>query len=133
MKRDIIIEKIEEEIKRLLGEMENVDVFSEDYEALVKRVDSLNNMINKQSEIEGDVFKNESDMLKTCKESEIKSKEIKHANLWNGVRSGIEIASIVAPLVFYGIWMNRGLEFEKDGSFTSMTFKGLLGKFKPTN
>lgn len=55
---------------------------------------------------------------------------LKDSKIWSATRTGIEIAGIVAPLVFYGIWMNRGLEFEKEGSFTSQTFKGLIGKFK---
>lgn len=48
------------------------------------------------------------------------------------VKLGAEIAGIVLPLVFYGYWMKRGFEFEKDGTFTSDTFKGLFRRFKPT-
>lgn len=44
----------------------------------------------------------------------------------------IEVGGIVLPLCFYGMWMKRGFEFEKDGVFTSSVFKGLIQKFKPT-
>lgn len=47
-------------------------------------------------------------------------------------RIGIAAAEIVLPLVFYGIWMKRGFAFEKDGTFTSQTFRGLFSRFKPT-
>lgn len=47
------------------------------------------------------------------------------------LRLGVDAAGIVLPLLFYGIWMRRGLEFEKEGCFTSATFKGLIGKFRP--
>ena len=45
---------------------------------------------------------------------------------------GIEVLGILVPIGFYSTWMKRGLEFEKEGSYTSATFKGLFGKFKPT-
>lgn len=52
--------------------------------------------------------------------------------LFEGGKIAVEVVSIVAPIVFYGIWMSRGLEFEKEGTFTSNTFKGLIGKFRPS-
>lgn len=48
------------------------------------------------------------------------------------VKIGIAAAELVLPLMFYAFWMRKGLEFEKDGTFTSTTFRGLFNKFKPT-
>lgn len=48
------------------------------------------------------------------------------------MRTGMDIAGLVLPLVFYGIWMNKGFKFEETGSFTSTTFKNLLNRFRPT-
>lgn len=45
---------------------------------------------------------------------------------------GIAAAELVLPLMFYGVWMNRGLRFEETGTFTSQTFKNLFNRFKPT-
>lgn len=45
---------------------------------------------------------------------------------------GIDIAGIVLPLIFYGIWMKKGFKFEETGTFTSATFRGLFNRFKPT-
>jgi len=54
----------------------------------------------------------------------------------NGVskwlKMGVDIVGIGAPLAFYGIWMRRGLEFEKTGAFSSSVFRGLTSKFRPT-
>lgn len=47
-------------------------------------------------------------------------------------RVGVDVAGIVLPLVFYGIWMRRGFKFEENGTFTSTTFRGLFSKFRPT-
>lgn len=48
------------------------------------------------------------------------------------VKIGVATAELVLPLVFYGIWMKRGLKFEETGTFTSQTFKSLFNRFKPT-
>ena len=48
------------------------------------------------------------------------------------VKGGIEVFGVVAPIMFYSVWMKRGLRFEETGTYTSQTFKGLFGKFKPT-
>lgn len=45
---------------------------------------------------------------------------------------GIEVCGIIVPIMFYSRWMNRGLEWEKTGTFTSTTFKGLFSRFSPT-
>lgn len=45
---------------------------------------------------------------------------------------GIAAAELVLPLMFYGVWMRRGLRFEETGTFTSQTFKNLFNRFKPT-
>lgn len=42
----------------------------------------------------------------------------------------IDVAGIVLPICFYTIWMRRGLEYEKDGAFTSTTFRNLISKFR---
>ena len=48
------------------------------------------------------------------------------------LRYGIEVAGMILPLIFYNIWMNKGFKFEKNGTFTSTTFRGLFNRFKPT-
>lgn len=40
-------------------------------------------------------------------------------------------ASIGVPLIFYGIWMAMGFKFEKDGTFTSTTFRNFFSKLRP--
>ena len=44
----------------------------------------------------------------------------------------VGLLGIGLPLVFYGIWMNRGFKFEETGAYTSTTFRGLFNRFKPT-
>ena len=47
-------------------------------------------------------------------------------------RFGVEVASIILPLIFYAAWMKRGFKFEETGTFTSTTFRGLFNRFRPT-
>lgn len=48
------------------------------------------------------------------------------------LKYGLEAAGIIVPLIFYGIWMNKGFKFEETGTFTSSTFRGLFNRFRPT-
>lgn len=62
----------------------------------------------------------------------MKRLQIASGNKDRWVKLGTDIAGIILPLAFYGIWMGKGLKFEETGTFTSLTFKNLLNKFKPT-
>ena len=57
---------------------------------------------------------------------------MKREMLQTFVKGGIEVFGVIAPIMFYSAWMKRGLRFEETGTYTSQTFKGLFGKFKPT-
>lgn len=63
--------------------------------------------------------------------------EVKHTQIAEQVkdryfRVGIAVAELMIPLIFYGIWMKKGLKFEETGTYTSATFRGLLSRFRPT-
>ena len=47
-------------------------------------------------------------------------------------RLGVEAVSVILPLIFYAVWMKKGFKFEENGTYTSTTFRGLFGRFKPT-
>lgn len=42
------------------------------------------------------------------------------------------LLGIAAPFAFNWVWMKRGFEFEKKGSYTSFTFKNAIKNYKPT-
>ena len=58
--------------------------------------------------------------------------QLKEQKLDRYFKLGVEAAGVALPLIFYGAWINKGLKFEETGSFASTTFRGLLGKIKPT-
>ena len=120
-----IIELMESEIVTLIKELSMHEPGSKEYDDITKAIDSLYATLNKEKSLMLEEVKMEKDL-------ELQENVNKDNELLTAVKCGIDIAGIVLPLAFYGVWMNRGLEFEKEGSFTSATFKGLLGKFKPT-
>ena len=120
-----IIELMESEIITLIKELSMHEPGSKEYDDITKAIDSLYATLNKEKSLMLEEVKMEKDL-------ELQENVNKDNKLLTAVKCGIDIAGIILPLAFYGVWMNRGLEFEKEGSFTSATFKGLLGKFKPT-
>ena len=105
MKKEMKI-KMEKEMDRLIEELTKVDPCSEDYKAIVLRVKDINKELNEEGE-------------------KIKS------TIFRSLDVGVKATGVVLPIVFYSVWMNRGLEFEKEGCFTSATFKGLTKFFRP--
>lgn len=120
-----IIELMESEITTLIKELSMHHPGTKEYDDITKAIDTLYATLNKEKSLMLEEVKIENDL-------ELQQNVNKDNKLLTAVKYGIDIAGIVLPLAFYGVWMNRGLEFEKEGSFTSATFKGLLGKFKPT-
>lgn len=120
-----IIELMESEIISLIKELSMHQPGTKEYDDITKSIDALYVTLNKEKSLMLEEVKIENDL-------ELQRNVNKDNKILSAIKCGIDIAGITLPLIFYGIWMNRGLEFEKEGSFTSATFKGLLGKFKPT-
>lgn len=120
-----IIELMESEITTLIKELSMHHPGTKEYDDITKAIDTLYATLNKEKSLMLEEVKIENDL-------ELQQNVNKDNKILSAIKCGIDIAGIVLPLAFYGVWMNRGLEFEKEGSFTSATFKGLLGKFKPT-
>lgn len=120
-----IIELMESEIITLIKELSMHQPGTKEFDDITKAIDALYATLNKEKTLMLEEVKIENDL-------ELQRNVNKDNKILSAIKCGIDIAGITLPLIFYGIWMNRGLEFEKEGSFTSATFKGLLGKFKPT-
>lgn len=60
------------------------------------------------------------------------SEQLKAQKRKNVVECMLTAAGIAAPLICYGAWYRKGLEFEKTGTVTSGFFRNLINKFKPT-
>lgn len=127
-----IIELMEREIITLIKELSMHQPGTKEFDDITKAIDALYATLNKEKTLMLEEVKIENDAENKIRDLELQQNVNKDNKLLTAVKYGIDIAGIVLPLAFYGVWMNRGLEFEKEGSFTSATFKGLFGKFKPT-
>lgn len=65
-------------------------------------------------------------------EDSLKSVELDDNKKDRLIRVCLAGAELVLPLIFYTVWMRRGLKFEETGTFTSTTFRGLFNRFRPT-
>lgn len=110
---------MDEEIRKLLdeeikSELEDLDTYDPGSE-------------EKQRAIEGIVALHELRM------KEAESKKTQGLSVETYIKFALEAAGIIAPMIFYGVWMKRGFKFEEKGTYTSTTFRGLFNRFKPTN
>jgi len=128
---------MDEEIKEMLGE---------EIKAGLSDLSSLETGSKEKSEAIDDLVKlyklrieetkTELDFEKEIDEHE-RSDQAKREQLSEQVKDryfklGIAAAELVLPLMFYAVWMRRGFQFEKDGTYTSTTFRGLFNRFRPT-
>lgn len=109
---------------------------SEEYEKAFRTMNSMGDLAISAAKNEAEIIKQRDDIDRAWTELENKQAadkvQLKEKRFDNFVRYFLEGIGIGAPLVFYGIWMKRGLKFEETGTFTSNTFRGLINRFRPT-
>ena len=139
-KLDIEDKRIEIENKTNIKKIENDEVFNNrkldiedkrieiENKTNIKKIDNDFMINNRKLDIE-EISGNESLKLKT---KELAQEIVRDAmnDKVKLIDLGVQAAGIILPIIFYGSWVKKGLEFEKEGTFTSTTFKGLISKLK---
>lgn len=115
---DEIKEMLSEEIKKQIEDLSELDPGNEEKSKAIDNVVKL--------------YKLTLEKEKASCDSENERNQLNEQKRDRYVKIGIAAAEIILPLIFYGAWIGKGLRFEKDGSFTSTTFKNLISKFRPT-
>ena len=123
--RSLLEEEIKAEIKRL-GSLESG---SQEH---TTAVDSLTKLYKLKLEEDKNAVEHMEKIENRESDKDYKYAQMDEAVKDRYIRIGIAAAELIVPMVFYGIWMRRGFEFEKDGTFTSTTFRGLFSRFRPT-
>ena len=116
-----IIEIIEKEIIDTLLKIKDMEPGSKDREDAMNYVSYLYETLNAERKCLVDSRKMDNE--------EIKSKFDKIISIG---KIGVDLFGVAGPLLLYNSWMKKGFEFEKTGMITSQTFRGLIGKFKPS-
>ena len=139
-KLDIEDKRIEIENKTNIKKIENDETFNNrkldiedkrieiENKTNIKKIDNDFMINNRKLDIE-EISGNESLKLK----SKELAQEIVRDTINDKVKLidlGVQAAGIILPIIFYGSWVKKGLEFEKEGTFTSTTFKSLISKLK---
>ena len=130
---------LDDVIKSELEKVKDSIMSPEEKRTMVEYLVKLNSIQTERKEVKRKETELELKHLELEDKIEVQSddkayKEVlaKREMLQTFVKGGIEVFGVVAPIMFYSAWMKRGLRFEETGTYTSQTFKGLFGKFKPT-
>lgn len=78
-----------------------------------------------------EISKEDVDTFVTAYKAKIDEDKIKSDKFDHVLKVGVEVAGIVIPIAFYGVWMAKGFKYEETGSFSSTTFRNLISNFKP--
>ena len=139
-KLDIEDKRIEIENKTNIKKIENDETFNNrkldiedkrieiENKTNIKKIDNDFMINNRKLDIE-EISGNESLKLK----SKELAQEIVRDTMNDKIKLidlGVQAAGIILPIIFYGSWVKKGLEFEKEGTFTATTFKSLISKLK---
>lgn len=124
-----IKELLEEEIKSEIENLSSLEAGSQQHSTAVESLAKLYKLKIEEDKSSMEYYEKEENRNM---EIDLKRNQMDEAVKDRYFRLGIAAAELVLPLVFYGIWMNRGFKFEKDGTYTSQTFRSLFSRFKPT-
>lgn len=124
MEENEIKTMLDEEIKSEIQNLSNLEVGSKELEIATASVANLYRLKLEEVKAEREHANNA--------EMELKQAQFKEQTRHQYIRLGLDAASLVVPMIFYGIWMHKGFKFEETGTFTSTTFRGLFNRFKPT-
>lgn len=134
-----IRELLEEELKADIESLNNLSPDTDEYKKIVENIVKLHEILDAEYEHELKEESQRRELLRAEDELEIKREaendrrtQCKRDRRVQYIRIGLEASGIILPLIFYGVWMNRGFEFEKEGTVTSSFFKNIINRIKPT-
>ncbi len=133
---DEIRKMMDEEIKSQIEQLSELNPGTEEHAAATESLAKLYKLRVEEDknelEYETKHDQMQADSNRQTFDEEMQNKQLHEQDKDRLIRIGLETAGIILPLVFYGIWMRRGFKFEETGAFTSTTFRGLIGRFRPT-
>jgi hypothetical protein len=131
------ISKLENEVKKINNDYEiNKEKINKDYEINKEKIkiESKKNedcLHLEDRKIKTTESKNNSDINLRLKELKMNTERDIELRSDRIIKVLIDGATVIVPIIFYNVWMNKGFKFEETGTYTSNTFKNLFSKFKP--
>lgn len=125
--------------EEIISEIENLKDLvggTEEKAAAIENVVKLYEMRIKEAkndwESEDSYKRTNADLEMRKYENSIKEAQLDEQRKDRYFRTGIAACELVLPLMFYGIWMNKGFKFEETGTISSSVFRNLINRFRPT-
>lgn len=116
---------LDNEIVRRLKELDGMASGSKEIGVAIEDIEHLCKMRVEERKLNSELESNAREERDKLVENAAKAKD-------RYIRLGLDVAGLILPLAFYGIWMYKGFKFEESGTFTSTTFRSLFNRFKPT-
>lgn len=116
---------LDKEIVRRLKELDGMASGSKEIGVAIEDIEHLCKMRVEEKKLNSELESNAREERDKLVENAAKAKD-------RYIRLGLDVAGLILPLAFYGIWMYKGFKFEESGTFTSTTFRSLFNRFKPT-
>lgn len=119
---------LDEEIRNELGEVKRLTIGSEEHE---KAVNSLVKLVDRSIEMEKmDIDINEKDKDREI-DTNLKLRSIEEDRKDRKIKNCIAVAGIVIPSIITVWGAIKSIEFEKEGTFTTIMGRGFINKLLP--
>ena len=133
---DEIKKELEKEILKEIQDLSTLESGSKEKGSAIENLATLYKLNIEEVKIEHEAMEKAFDRG-SADETSARDLKLKQQMLDESIKDryfklGLDVAGLIVPIIFYGIWMGRGLKFEETGTFTSTTFRGLFNRFKPT-
>lgn len=133
---DEIKKELEKEILKEIQDLSALKSGSKEMDSAIENLATLYKLNIEEVKIEHEAMEKAFDRG-SADETSARDLKLKQQMLNESIKDryfklGLDVAGLIVPIIFYGIWMGRGLKFEETGTFTSTTFRGLFNRFKPT-
>ena len=133
---DEIKKELEKEILKEIQDLSTLESGSKEKGSAIENLATLYKLNIEEVKIEHEAMEKAFDRG-SADETSVRDLELKQRTLDESIKDryfklGLDVAGLIAPIIFYNIWMERGLKFEETGTYTSTTFRGLFNRFKPT-
>lgn len=122
--KTLLVEEIQDE----LNDLSDLDLGSEEYKITV---DGLTKLIDRAIEMEKFETENEDKIKNREKDDDFKLKQMEEERTDRWVRNGIAIAGIIIPSIITVWGTVKSLNFEKEGTVTTIVGRGFINKLLP--
>ena len=122
--------KLDEEYTKTLEEVSLARTGSEEAKWALQKLTELHKQMMEETQASDKGYIELQKLHLEERETQLKEQQAKEGRVWNIVKIVNDGVAIVLPVWASWVWMGRGLQFEKTGTFTSRTGNWLGGHLR---